>query len=136
MPLGDAAPVAPTLLDLAVSTAREGCLAETTAAWLAGELANAATDPAVRATLDRIAREEAEHAELAWMTLRWAIEVGGPEVRTAVVEVFASATPVRLGGGTIDVPEHGLLAVESVQALVDRGFRELLVPVMRAAMAA
>lgn len=136
MPLGDAAPIASTLLELAVSTAREGCLSETTAAWLAGELASAATDPAVRATLDRIAREETEHAELAWMTLRWAIETGGPEVRAAVDEVFASATPTRLGGGTIDVPEHGLLAVESVQALVDRGFRELLVPVMQAAMVA
>ncbi|MFV8752948.1 ferritin-like domain-containing protein [Nannocystaceae bacterium ST9] len=136
MPLGDAAPVAASLVELAVSTAREGCLSETTAAWVAGELASSATDPAVRATLDRIAREEAEHAELAWATLRWAIEVGGAEVRDAVAEVFANATPARLGGGTIDVPGHGLLAVESVQALVERGFRELLVPVMQAAMAA
>jgi hypothetical protein len=136
MPLGDSAPIARTLVELAVATAREGCLAETSAAWLASEMASRASDPIIRQALDRIAREEAEHAELAWMTLRWAIETGGPEVRHAVAEVFADATPTRIGGAALGVPEHGLLEAREVQAIVDRGFRELLVPVMQAAMAA
>ncbi len=136
MPLGSSAPIASTLVELAVSTAREGCLSETSAAWLAYEMASATTDPAVRAALEQIAREEAEHAELAWMTLRWAIDVGGAEVEAAVAEVFASATPTRLSRSGIGVPEHGMLAGHEAQAVVERGFHELLVPVMRAAMAA
>jgi hypothetical protein len=131
MPIGRAAPIAATLIELAVATAREGCLAETSAAWLASELAASASDPAVRAALEQIASEEAEHAELSWMTLRWAIEVGGGEVRDAVAEVFASARPTVLGGAENGVPAHGMLARAQVQAIVERGFRELLVPVMR-----
>lgn len=136
MPLGDSAPIARSLVALAVATAREGCLAESSAAWLAGEVAIATSDPIVRAVLERIAHEEAEHAELAWMTLRWAIETGGPEVRAAVAEVFASARAIEVGGAAIGVPEHGMLDAREVQAIVDQGFARLLVPIMRAAMAA
>lgn len=133
MPIGSAAPIAATLVELAVATAREGCLAETSAAWLASEMAAAAEDPAVRAALEQIAREEQEHAELSWMTLRWAIDLGGDEVRKAVAEVFANARPIVLGGAPIGVPGHGMLAGAEVEAIVDRGFSELLVPIMRAA---
>lgn len=131
MPIGSAAPIAASLVELAVATAREGCLAESSAAWLAGELAASASDPAVRAALEQIAREEAEHAELSWMTLRWTIDVGGDEVREAVAEVFAAARPPMLGGATTSVPAHGMLASAEVQSIVERGFRELLIPVMR-----
>lgn len=131
MPIGRAAPIAATLVELAVATAREGCLAESSAAWLASELAASASDPAVRAALEQIASEEAEHAELSWMTLRWAIETGGYEVREAVAKVFAQARPTALGGPEISVPAHGMLAGAEVRAIVERGFAELLVPVMR-----
>src|SRR5690606_2478646 len=133
MPLGAAAPIAATLVELAVATAREGCLAETSAAWLASEMAATASDPAVRAALEQIAREEAEHAELSWMTLRWAIEVGGDEVREAVANVFADARPLAFGGPAIGVPGHGMLTGDEIRAIVERGFAELLVPLMRAA---
>jgi hypothetical protein len=132
MPIGNAVPIAATLVELAVATAREGCLAETSAAWLASELAEQASDPAVRAALEQIAREEAEHAELSWMTLRWTIETGGAEVREAIAKVFAAARPVVFGGPELGVHAHGMLAANEVQAIVERGFRELLVPVMRA----
>jgi hypothetical protein len=130
MAIGTAVPIAATLVELAVATAREGCLAETSAAWLACELAARASDPAVQVVLEQIAREEAEHAELSWMTLRWAIEVGGAEVRNAVAKVFAEARPVMFGGPEISVPAHGMLAGAEVQAIIERGFRELLAPVM------
>jgi hypothetical protein len=131
MPIGSAAPIAATLVELAVATAREGCLAETSAAWLASELATSASDPAVRAALEQIAAEEAEHAELSWMTLRWTIEAGGAEVREAVAKVFAEARPIMLGGAALSVPAHGMLAGAEVRAIAQRGFEALLVPVMR-----
>ncbi|MFO7567304.1 MAG: ferritin-like domain-containing protein [Enhygromyxa sp.] len=133
MPIGEAAPIAATLVELAIATAREGCLAETSAAWLASETAAAASDPAVRVALEQIAREEEEHAELAWMTLRWAIEAGGAEVREAVAEVFASARPSAAGGAPIDLPSHGMLTSAEARAIGERAFREVLVPLMRAA---
>jgi hypothetical protein len=133
MPLGSTAPIAPTLVELAVATAREGCLAETSAAWLASETAAAASDPAIRAALEQIAREEEDHAELAWMTLRWAIETGGAEVREAVAEVFANARPIASEGAPVGMPSHGMLSEAEVRAIGERGFRELLVPLMRAA---
>jgi hypothetical protein len=130
MPIGGAAPIAATLVELAVATAREGCLAETSAAWLASEMAERASDPAVRAALEQIAREEAEHAELSWMTLRWAIETGGAEVREAVAKVFADARPAVFGGPELSVAAHGMLAGAEVRATIERGFHELLVPMM------
>jgi hypothetical protein len=95
------------------------------------ELAASASDPAVRAALEQIAREEAEHAELSWMTLRWLIDAGGDEVREAIAKVFADARPTVLGGAEIGVPAHGMLAGAELRTIVERGFHELLVPVMR-----
>ena len=134
MPLGVAAPIAADLIELAVTTAKEGCLGETSAAWLASELAAAATDPGVRAALEQIAADEAEHAELAWMTLRWAIDVGGAPVREAVAAVFAAARPAHASPAPIGVPAHGLLAEADVERIVARGFAELLTPMIHASL--
>jgi hypothetical protein len=93
--LGDSVIVPVTLADLAASVAREGCLGETIAAAIAAEQLARATDPAVRAALARISEDEARHAELAWRTVAWAVQVGGPEVREIVAEAFGA--PVGAG---------------------------------------
>jgi hypothetical protein len=55
---------------------REGCIGETVAAMEAREALEGARDPAVRAVLETIARDEVRHAALAWRTLRWVIASG------------------------------------------------------------
>ncbi|APR74696.1 Hypothetical protein A7982_00042 [Minicystis rosea] len=77
------------LVQLAADTARDGCVEETLSTIEAAEALDDALDPAVRAVLERIVRDEAGHAELAWRTVAWAIGAGGPEAARAVAEVFA-----------------------------------------------
>jgi len=77
--------------DLAAVAARvalEGCIGETVAAIEAAERAAHAEDPAVRAALESIAKDEAEHAELAWRVVAWAMRLGGAPVQRAVAAVF------------------------------------------------
>jgi hypothetical protein len=90
MQLGSQAPIARDLAELATWTARDGAIGETMAAWLAGQALEGSADPAVRAVLERIVRDETEHAELAWATLRWALAQGGAPVQAAIEAVFAS----------------------------------------------
>ena len=68
---------------------REGCVGETVAAIEANEAEGRCVDPVVRSLLARIAEEEGQHAELAWRTVRWALELGDPGVREAVVDELA-----------------------------------------------
>ncbi|HEY6724949.1 MAG TPA: ferritin-like domain-containing protein [Polyangiaceae bacterium] len=55
-----------SLVEIVLENAREGCVAETYAGLVALHQAGAARDPEVRRVFASIAREEAEHAELAW----------------------------------------------------------------------
>jgi hypothetical protein len=57
-----------------VTTILEGCIGETCAAVEAAEALAYARDPALRAVLAKIARDERRHAELAWRFVRWAVE--------------------------------------------------------------
>ena len=65
-------------VDVVLDTWRAGCLAETTAADLAGrDVADAAKvdhplGPRIAAALRRVAEDEARHAALAWKVLAWA----------------------------------------------------------------
>lgn len=136
MPLGSVAPVASTLAELAAWTVHEGCVGETVAAWLASEIHEHAQDPVVREVMAKIAREEAEHAELAWATLRWALAAGGEEVRRAIAEAFASARVAPPKHGAAPLPSHGLLADASVEASVRAAFSEVVQPCGRALAAA
>jgi hypothetical protein len=82
---------ATSLVEAAVHAAREGCVGETLAAIVAAEQLARATDPRVKRALERIARDEAAHAELAWRFVSWAIETGGETVRRAVVTTLERA---------------------------------------------
>ncbi len=69
---------------LAVDTLREGCVGEAVFAGAAARARDRATDPAVREALTVIARDEAEHAALAWDLVAWCMEAGGDTVREAL----------------------------------------------------
>lgn len=136
MPLGTTAPIAFTLQELAVWTVHEGCVGETVAAWLASEIHEQAQDPAVRTVMAKIAKEEAEHAELAWATLRWAMAAGGEVVQRAVADAFASARVSPPVHGSLPCPTHGLLADATVDAAVRTAFSRLVQPCAERALAA
>ena len=63
---------APSLETVASENAMEGCVRETFGALLATYQAERATDPQVRRTMRRIARDETRHAALAWRIANWA----------------------------------------------------------------
>lgn len=65
-------------------TFRDGCVAETYAAHEARIAADECALPEVRDALDRIARDEAEHAALAFRALAWALRALGPAAREAL----------------------------------------------------
>jgi len=70
-----------SLVAVAKLVLREGCLGETVASLEAVAAAEVAHDPAVKRALDRIARDELSHAELAFEFLRWALSQSSAEVR-------------------------------------------------------
>ena len=81
----------PALLDcdddattLALETLLDGCVEETVAAAVAVEAARTEQQPAVRRVLQVIARDEQRHSELAFRTLAWALQRGGPQLVAAV----------------------------------------------------
>ncbi|MDP2308969.1 MAG: ferritin-like domain-containing protein [Pseudomonadota bacterium] len=110
------------LAALAFATAREGCVAETLSALQMAEARDRATDPAIRAALTLIARDEARHAALAWRTVRWALLAGGAPVRAALIQAFA--TPPTLPGDDAS----GLLPPPVARAAILRGWAEVVVP--------
>jgi hypothetical protein len=78
-----------------VTLVREGCIGETVAAIEAAEALDDVRDPVVRTVLERIARDELRHAELAWRTLGWLVASGRirrSEARAAVVEALVTLT--------------------------------------------
>lgn len=68
---------------------REGCVGETVAAVEAGEAAARANDPVIRRALETIAADESTHAELAWRTVKWALDTFGADVRETIRDEMA-----------------------------------------------
>jgi hypothetical protein len=124
-----------SLEDLAAQTFEEGCFGETLGALLACEQLACATDPAVIAILERIAADEARHAELAWRFVKWIVDVGGPTVvarireslRTAVAGIDAMVMHDHL----VDSDRwhaNGRLSCREARAVSRRGIREIIFP--------
>ena len=88
LPMDGALP-ASQLEDVLALVLIEGCVGETTAALEAAEAAAHAEDPVVRGVLERIARDEQTHAELAWRFVAWALGER-PELATRVERELAS----------------------------------------------
>jgi hypothetical protein len=98
-----------------VTTAiHEACVGETLAALEAeAELARS-TDPEVRRVLERIARDEARHAELGYRFLRWALDRAEPELRHRFIAELDAALRAELARK----PATGSLLREIVEPAV------------------
>jgi hypothetical protein len=125
---------------LASATVSEGCIDETLAAAEAAGAEERASEPAVRWVLATIAREEREHAALAFRFVRWACDVGGEPVRESARQTFHAALALRRASRqpAPDSPalaraleEHGQLAPTTRAALRVRTCREVLEPAAR-----
>ena len=87
--------------DLARESLVDGCLLEGAAAAYAQAAHARATDPAVRAALAIIARDEASHAELAWEIVRWGCRRGDVDLRRRMVGLVRDQ---RAPKAPVDVP--------------------------------
>jgi hypothetical protein len=124
-----------TLAELAAASVAEGCIGETTAALLAAAERDAATDPATRGALERIADDEARHAELSWRIVQWALRAGGRPVAQAVARAFAEAERSAVAAG-VDAPgldvaawhAQGRLTAAERAAVVSATLRDVVVP--------
>lgn len=85
------------LARIAVESYLDGCLNEGAAAAEAAVRRDGVTDQQVRAVLDVIATDEAEHAELAWAIIEWAVAVHAPTTIRALESARARTTPARRG---------------------------------------
>lgn len=137
-PLPAATPRAPTLVQVAVDAFLEGCVGETTAALVAERGAAVATDPHTQDVLAGIAKDEAEHAALAWRTVKWALEAGSADVagalRRALCDLPApsfAATPKHA-----DWHRFGRLSADELAAAARDARREIVAPMLRALLGA
>lgn len=122
---------APSLRELAVDVATHGAVGETLAALLAAEQLRVARDAAVCAHLREVVRDEAEHAELAWAILRWALH-RDPALREPLRDALTQADwqgllPVQGPA----VTRHGLLDREAARAALVTGVEQVVVPATR-----
>lgn len=129
LPIGRSASIAESLVALAVATAEEGAIGEALAAHGAAVALMRASDPAVRHVLSRVVKEEGAHAELAWATLRWAVEQGGEPVREALREVFARlSAEVSVSPDPEGLQAHGVLGLAERQAARRECVERVLMP--------
>ena len=82
----------------------EGCVRETYAALLACRQALAATDPAIRAAMSGIARDETRHAALAWAVDRWSQALLAPAARHRVREARREAIERLVNAPLVGLP--------------------------------
>ncbi len=74
------------LLAVALESLRDGCLVEDFNADVAEQAAAHARDPAAKQLAQIIARDEREHAALAWEIVQWCIDIGGGKLRLALAK--------------------------------------------------
>jgi hypothetical protein len=121
-----------------LGTIAEGCIGETVAAIEAAEACAHCEDDATRSVLERIARDETQHAALAWTFVAWALEVGPAGLRERARAAFAAATaqaaPALLAPTALDreLARHGLIGASLRGDLRSRVLREVIAPCARA----
>jgi hypothetical protein len=81
-----------TLLELSIENAVEGCVAETYSALIARYQARHVGDARLARALERVAREESEHAQLSWDIWRWSLRRCSKSQRTALRAALARAS--------------------------------------------
>lgn len=129
LPFARAVAISDDLARVAMRAVVEGCVGETLAAITAAERLEHATDPAVRRTLERIARDGARHAELGWCTVAWAVHRGGSRVRSAVARAFEAALVSETEPSSDeDLRSHGRLDATTLEAVRRSAFEEVVRP--------
>jgi hypothetical protein len=140
LPLDAGALTLVSLEDLAGENVIGGCIGETVAALTATAQLELASDPAVRAALETIARDEARHAELAWRIAKWASEAGGTAVRARMAAAFEAALVAQgTSGGAAPPPSAvalGHIGLAEEQRLRARILEEVVAPCASALLAA
>src|SRR5205814_4301213 len=112
----------------------EGCVGETLGALLAAEQLRLASDPEVRRILQRIAKDELRHAELAWTFLAWALR-SDPRLGEAAQRAFQRTTraiegmPVVDYGVEVDVwHAHGRATCAEAREVARAGIEQIVRP--------
>lgn len=102
-----------------------GCVGETVAAAIAAAARDQAVDPAIRAALDVVARDETRHAALAWKVVRWLI-AEHPALRSEL-QALLTVRPVG-GPATAEVRGWGRLGAAEQARLVDAVMAQVVRP--------
>lgn len=118
------APRAPEIDRFAHDVLVEGCVPETASALVAARAARACTAPSVRTVLERIAADEADHAALAWTTLRWALARGA--------RLPAVTAPERIEAPSADaeLARHGVLDRDTQRAISAESWARIVEPIV------
>jgi hypothetical protein len=107
------------LLAVALESLRDGCLVEDFNADVAAVAAASASDPAAKELAEIIARDEREHAALAWSIVAWCLEVGDAGLRRAVLKA-AENLPAR-GPKAYADDEAALVCAADPAAMIAHG---------------
>jgi hypothetical protein len=111
-----------SLAVIAEENAREGCVRETFGALVATVQAARAFDPEVRREMEIIAREETEHAALAWDAAEWLDRLLDDDARARVIRARAGAIAelhASLDASFVS-PELGLPTAREARGLLAR----------------
>jgi hypothetical protein len=115
-----AEPRSALLARLAIDSLLDGCVGEEAAAQSAALGADRATDPIVRGTLERIAREEGTHAELGWAILGWLLDEE-PLLASSLFERLHRFASERIDGSVGgEASEQGDLACHGRVSIAER----------------
>ena len=127
----------PTAIVLA--TVREGCIEETIGVIQAQVALQEAVLPEVRDHLERVAEEEARHAELAWDFVRWMAGRGEGALRGKVRAAFQpppSRSAPRASPHRASWRAYGLLTPACRHEIERRAWAEVVTPTAEALMGA
>lgn len=123
-------------LALAKAVLEEAAIQETIAVLLAVEQLRVVQSPVIKAYLQEVVEDESRHAELAFDTLRWCLEMGGEEVRTLIHDRIQES----IHFSTKMYPKEAIIALgipsqDTLKRMVQRGIREVIIPSLRSLIA-
>ncbi len=127
-----------SLREIVLANVAEGCVAESIGAALALEQLDGCTDEATRRALERIARDEADHAALAWRFVAWALRVApelGADVRRSAEAELALWTACTDDGRDVDPAawrRYGRLQGSEASEAVRQAARAVVLPCLDA----
>jgi hypothetical protein len=83
------------ILTLASESLADGCQLEEFNADVAAACAEVCEEPATRAVLEQIAREERQHAEFSWAVLEWTLRHSPQKVRPAIEDALKNVVKLQ-----------------------------------------